>query len=202
MKKNIKLVAFDLDNTLYNENEYLESVITKFCEHHQFDNKLFIEDFRKIQRNSGDIFGSLLKMQGIFSKELQEELFSLYQSINIILQPYKHATSILNKLKEKSIRTAIITNGDLKSQENKIESLGLNDKVDLIIYARKWGKEFEKPHAMPFEYLLRYFSCLPSEILYVGDNQQTDIEACTRVGIEGIKIESDEQLLSVLNYIN
>ena len=199
-KARIKVTAFDLDNTLYNENKYFEAVINEFCKVHDFETRLFINDFYKIKRNSGDVFGDLLKLKGIYTQDLQRELFSIYQLINIKLKPFPSALNVLQLLKEKLINTAIITNGDLTVQQNKIKSLALEDKVDLIIYARKWGQEFEKPHSKPFDYLLEYFSCSPNEILYVGDNEDNDIKAAAAVGLKTYKLNR-WRLFLVLKYI-
>ena len=201
-KKGIKVVAFDLDNTLYNENKYFEAVINFFCETHNLENNLFIADFYKIERKSKDIFGDLLKSRGMYEPHLQEELFNIYQSVNIKLTPFPVVPDILKILKEKSINTAIITNGDLKVQQNKINSLLLNDAVDLIVYARKWGREFEKPHPKAFEYLMEYFSCLPEEVLFIGDNEENDIAAATKVGMQTYKVENSDQLYPVINIFN
>ncbi len=200
--KKIKVVAFDLDNTLYNENTYFEFVINEFCRRHQFESNLFINDFYKIQRNTGDVFGDILKKRSVYTQSFQEELFCIYQSIDAKLSSYSSVISILKSLKEKSISTAVITNGDVAAQKNKIKCLGFEDKFDLIIYARQWGKEFEKPHPKSFEYLISYFSCLPSEILFVGDNENIDELGCSKVGIPFFKAESDQQLLPLMNNIN
>ncbi|PSL48951.1 putative hydrolase of the HAD superfamily [Chitinophaga niastensis] len=200
-KKQIKVVAFDLDNTLYNEHLYYEGVLDEFCKKNNLDQQKLIRDYRSISRSNPDIFGELLRINNMYTAQLQEELFSIYNNINITITPYNTALTVLEYLKKKDIRTAIVTNGHVSVQENKIRCLGIADLFDLIVYARTWGKAFEKPAPKAYEFLLSNFICSPAEVLFVGDKVETDIRGARDIGMPSLRVYEESDLITIINQI-
>jgi putative hydrolase of the HAD superfamily len=197
----IKIVAFDLDNTLYNEGAYFEAVIAEFCKQYNCNEKLYINNFYSINRDSGDVFAELLKRGGIYTPELQQCFFKIYQTISVKLSLFPATVKLLDCLKKLCIRTAIITNGNLEAQENKIKCLGIGNLFDVIIYARRWGKDFEKPHSRSYQFLLEYFSCSPEEVLFVGDKEETDIVGAINLGIHAVRIDDEMDINSITRFL-
>ena len=65
---------------------------------------------------------------------------------------------LLKLLNKQNIKTAILTNGVLEAQQNKVNCLNIEKQVDLVHYARINGKKYEKPHSQSFEHILKRFS--------------------------------------------
>ncbi|MCT7519785.1 HAD family hydrolase [Aliarcobacter cryaerophilus] len=184
----VKAVIFDLDNTLYDENLYFKSVFNKFLKIHNIDFKLFENNFDdKFRLYSKDIFTDILKKINFYSKENQNQLFELYKSIDCNLKLYDEAYELINYLNNKSINIAIITNGVLEAQKNKVRVLDLEKITNKIVYAREFGKEFEKPHEKPYIQTLKLLSVKKEDVVFIGDHPYTDIIGATKVGIKALR---------------
>lgn len=185
----IKAVIFDLDNTLYDEDLYFFKVFELFCRKHGIDVAQIEHVLHdNVRLKSKDIFSDILKEIDYYSKERQNELFEIYKTLECELGLYDDAYKILYFLKEKNIKLAIITNGVIEAQKNKIKSLKINNLFDNIIYAREFGKEFEKPHKKSFLKTLEVLNCTCEESVFVGDNPNTDIKGAHNAKILGIQL--------------
>ncbi len=187
----VKAIIFDLDNTLFNENEYFYAVHDEFARRKNVDSLILKNTYQRIKLESEDIFGDILKHNGMYTPELQEEYFSLYKRIDTHLSLYEDAFAIIEWLKCQGHILGIITNGVLEAQKNKIRSLGIEDKFDTIIFAREFGKKYEKPSPKPFKYFLNKFNFLGKECIFVGDTYETDIIGAKKVGMQTMLIQRD-----------
>lgn len=184
----VKSVIFDLDNTLYDENLYFLKVFEKFSQIHNLDFKLFENIFDdKFRLNSKDIFTDILENIGFYSKENQNELFEIYKTINCDLKLYKEAYDLIDYLDSKNINIAILTNGVIGAQRNKVRILNIEKFTNKIVYAREFGKEFEKPHAKPYIQTLKLLNVKKEDVLFIGDHPYTDIIGATKVGIKALR---------------
>mgnify|MGYP001463043820 CR=1 FL=1 len=184
----IKAVIFDLDNTLYDENTYFLKVFEKFSNLHGLNYNIFKEAFTDSFRlKSKDIFSDLLIIQNYNSNSNQKELFELYKTINCNIKLYNEAYKILNYLKKKKIKKIIITNGSVVSQKNKVKLLNLEKYIDEVIYAREFGKNFEKPNTKPFLEAIKLLNIKTNEAIYVGDHPYTDIKGANKSGIKALR---------------
>lgn len=185
----IKGLIFDLDNTLYNEDLYFLEIFRVFSEKYDLDfekiRSIFTHDFRL---KSKDIFTDILKSIDFYHDQLQEELFYLYNTINIHLPLYDDAKEILKFSWENGLKTAIVTNGVLNAQKNKIRCLGIEKFVDFIVYAREFGRDFEKPHKKAYEKCLHELGLNSHSVLFIGDDPLTDISGASKCGIRTVFI--------------
>ena len=185
----IKALILDLDNTLYDENLYFFAVFKEFSKKHLLDyikiKSILTDDFRL---NSSDIFTDTLRKIDYFTEARHNELFTIYQTIDCKLKLDKDALEIISYAQKKNIKLAIITNGEVLAQQNKIKVLGLHNEIEHIIYARENGIAFEKPHEQPFLIALKRLKINSNEVLFVGDHPLTDIEGAKKVGIKSIRI--------------
>ena len=183
MFSSIRGIGFDLDNTVYSEDEYFREIIRlagKVLKESDFYHQ---ETFNKVRSSStSDFFGDYLKEMGCYSFERQEQLFRLYKTASIEVQVPEQNVDILLKLKDK-YKTAVLTNGVIEAQKNKVRLLGVEELVHTVIFAREKGKEFEKPHFNAFQRLADGLGFASEEILFIGDNPITDIEGARRFGM-------------------
>ncbi|EHH0538169.1 HAD family hydrolase [Campylobacter lari] len=191
----IKFVIFDLDNTLYNENVYISEVLYVFSQkyHLEFDKNTFLKN-ANLREQSKDIFTFWLDSMNFYSKQLQDELFELYQNISLKLSLYDDAKILLDFLFSQGIKIGILTNGTVKAQQNKISSLKELKKYNIdVFYARSLGKEFEKPHEKAFETILSLMKVDDKKnVLYIGDNLYTDIEGAKKSGLKNIFVDRNK----------
>jgi len=181
-KKGRQLV-FDLDNTIYEETQFLFKVykeISKTATNNEPDiiykflKKKFIEEGRK------DLFNKL-------KKKFPSESFTVENCLSIMknfkcnscINTFPWFKKFLSLMKNDFI-IKIITNGTLQQQQNKIKSIKFNWPKELIevIYASSIEA---KPEILSF-YKLKDVENFISPI-YVGDSSE-DEQFCKKLNIE------------------
>ncbi|MEV8214437.1 HAD family hydrolase [Leifsonia sp. NPDC077715] len=84
------------------------------------------------------------------------------------------------------VRFGLITNGDLAFQRRKVEAVGLDARVDHLIASGEVG--IPKPDAGIFRVACDAFGVEPAEAAYVGDRLRTDAIGAARAGLIGVWI--------------
>ena len=79
---------------------------------------------------------------------------------------------------------AICTNMLADIQMEKLEYLGIADKVDCLVTSEEAG--VDKPGSAIFLLAMHKCRCLPEETVMVGDNFTHDIQGALDVGIDGV----------------
>ncbi|WP_170126820.1 HAD family hydrolase [Helicobacter anseris] len=183
----IKGFILDLDNTLYDENQYLYNVFLDFWTKYFFTQENF-EDIctqtlsDETRLHSKDIFRTFLELTPLgYAQNYHDELFSIYASIQCKLSLYEDAQEFLDFLKQQDYQIAILTNGPIQAQKNKINNLKITGIP--IFYAREDGIEYEKPHPKAFLKVLNHFRLSPKDCCMIGDNPYTDIEGADKARI-------------------
>lgn len=187
----IKTVIFDLDDTLYNERDFVYEGFKEVCKFlsQKYDvskEKLF-EETKKILSacGRGKVFDVLQEKYG-FNEDVKK-LVDVYRNVKPSLKLYEDGEEILNYLKGK-VLTGIITDGKASVQWNKINSLELEKYVDKIIVTDDYGRDYWKPHEYSYRKMLQHFKCSPEEAVYVGDNPVKDFIGARKVGVKTIRI--------------
>lgn len=187
----IKAVIFDLDDTLYNEREFVYEGFKEVCkflsQKYDIEKEILFDDTKNILDNygRGKVFDILQQKYG-FNEEV-EKLVDVYRNVKPILELYDDGKEILNYFKGK-VKTGIITDGKASVQWNKINSLELEKYVDKIIVTDDYGRDYWKPHEYSYKEILKCFNCRPKEAVYVGDNPVKDFVGARKVGITTIRI--------------
>lgn len=164
------VIVFDLDDTLYNEIDYLISAYKKIANYLDIKNekKLFSIIF-SLYRNNQNVF-DFLEKKYLVDKKLMLEIYRTHLP-EIKLD--NAAMNILKKIKEKKGKIAIITDGRSVTQRNKIKALELFQFVDYISISEEVGEE--KPSVMPFELVMK--ELVAEEYFYIADNVKKDFIA-------------------------
>ena len=157
--KNIKLIAFDLDNTLYDETIYFKyafKIITPYLKNNfniepkKSEKKLW-EILRKNGKHYHHLFDDLLVEYDIKPENLQKLLF-LFKSVNRKLSLFPNARNLLIQLK-KNYKLSMITSGIQDVQRNKINLLDIQDYFEPIIFSSTI--KHDKPDETPFRQLIK-----------------------------------------------
>lgn len=165
----IKAVAFDLDDTLFAETDYVKSgfnsIGTAFGDKSLADKlwKLFCEDKKNVYQRAG------------FSEKECQRCIEIYREHFPDITLSKDIKETLYELKSKGLKLGIITDGRPEGQRNKIAALGLDEIMDCIIVTDELGgEEFRKPHPRSFELMREFLGIDFCEMMYVGDNPKKD----------------------------
>lgn len=93
-------------------------------------------------------------------------------------------TELLDDLRQAGVKTAVCTDMLADIQMEKLEYLGLADRIDYLVSSEEAG--MDKPGAPIFWLALQKCGCLPHEAVMVGDNFRHDIQGAMDVGVAGI----------------
>lgn len=100
--------------------------------------------------------------------------------------------NVLDMLKQKKYRMAVITNGVKTVQNIKIGRANLNSYFDYIVTDQDSG--FRKPNLGMFEYVLNLHKINACEAIYIGDSYEDDIVPAKKLGMIPILFSTNRNL--------
>ena len=99
---------------------------------------------------------------------------------------YDDVKPCLIKLREKGLKSAIISDGLPIKQYEKILRLGIDDLIDLTTISDEIG--VRKPNPKLFEFCLKKFNIEGNETIYIGDRLEKDIIPAKLCNINSVLI--------------
>lgn len=95
----------------------------------------------------------------------------------------------LRDLQERGVDVAIVTNLTTRIQLAKLERLGIEDEIDLLLTSEETGRE--KPGSVMFTLPMARLDRRASEVAMVGDDVEADIVGANAVGLETVLFNAD-----------
>lgn len=196
MYKNVKVIAFDADDTLWINETYFreaEDEFAKLLSNYETENKIHQELFKKEIENL-KLYGYGIKGFTLSMVECALELSNYQLNQDIIAQILDIGKSMLEKpvellegveevlisLKDK-YRLIVATKGDLLDQERKLEKSGLSKYFHHVeVMSEKKEKDYQK--------LIGHLDIHPSELLMIGNSLKSDVLPLIAVGASAIHI--------------
>jgi putative hydrolase of the HAD superfamily len=202
MGKFFPCVVFDLDDTLYLERSYVQSGFRHVGG--VVENRFGLSNFYKtawklfVSGARSNIFDQSLTYMGIRPHaQLIAELVRIYRNHQPDISLADDALSCLELLTS-NCKLALITDGPVESQENKIRALGLDRWIPLRIVTGVWSAQYSKPHPRAFMTVQRETNSAPGQCIYVADNPAKDFIAPRELGWETVRIRREEGLHSAV----
>lgn len=206
--------VFDLDNTLYDRYGTMEEIFRRSYDRmKKYINPAY--DFEKTVTHACRsealfIFGG---WESVYSHLVEENFFNrdnipsfkkvrefMLDGFSSVAVPHPYTIPVLNQLKEKGYKLAILTNASLIDYQNKkIQILGIAEYFDEIVVSGQYsmlmcGKndntDYFKPNASLFEYMASLLDERPSDLYYVGDNPTADVIGAINGGYVPVWIRS------------
>lgn len=196
----IKAVVFDLDDTLISEKQYIESgfrhvaevLSSKLCISKQIIFEMLMNLFNASPKN---VFDRLFdKLQIRYSKKDILKLVEEYRNHTPDIQFYDDVLPCLKQLKNRGIKTGVITDGYISTQRNKLKVLNAEKYFDHIIVTEELGREYWKPHPRAFEVMRNVLKIEFNEMVYVGDNPVKDFYIASNYPIKTVRIYREDSI--------
>lgn len=175
------VICFDLDDTLYNELQYLKSAYVEIAK---------VLEATKWTELYGRMFSLYRKKENVFEylatnyKVEITLLLDIYRNHNPRIKPFDGVTDLLTDLKHKDGKLCIITDGRSITQRNKLKALGLTGYFDKIIVSEEIGSE--KPSLKNYLIIEKTFpGC---SYTYVADNFKKDFIVPNKRGWKSIGV--------------
>ena len=191
LKNKINYVIFDLDDTLYNEREYVLQAMREVARYiHVKKNNLGEEYvYNRLlaileEDGRGKIFNRICLEEKL---ELDfMELVRVYRNTKPKLRIYEDAEYLISELKKRNIKIGMITDGLHFVQRNKIDGLDIVQLFDSIVVSDEHG--LSKPDERVYQISLGEARVEnPSEAVYIGDNPTKDFLGAKKIGMNKIR---------------
>jgi len=189
----VRVIVFDLDDTLYPERQY---ALSAFAAAGQFLEKtrgvaglgesaasLFAQGARR------NVYDLALRSLG-FAEEngLVRELVEAHRHHAPAIALSPDAERFISRAERSGFSLALVSDGWLRTQELKVEALSLSGRLNPVILTDIWGREHWKPSPRGFQAVMAQHSGLPAEYIYVGDNPAKDFIAPKALGWRTLRI--------------
>ncbi len=171
----MKWLFFDIGSTLVNEEKAYGALIANLSEQ---TNISFDELYRVIieaYKNNLNGFKYVVEKLNAIKPKWNANLEELYEDTIIVLEEL-----------HKKYKIGIIANQSL-GLEKRLEKLGINKYIDLLVYSEKEG--FYKPNLKLFEIALERSGCDPKDSFMIGDRIDNDIIPAKQLNMKTIWIK-------------
>lgn len=196
MYKNIKVIAFDADDTLWvNETYFREAelefakLLAKYETANKIDQELFKKEIDNLHYYGYGIKGFVLSMiecaLELSNYQIQPKVIQLILDIgkDMLEKPIDLLEGIEEVLQflHKKYKLIVATKGDLLDQERKLEKSNLLKYFHHIeVMSDKKEKDYRK--------LINHLDIHPSEFLMIGNSLKSDILPLIAIGASAIHI--------------
>jgi putative hydrolase of the HAD superfamily len=196
MDENIKVIAFDADDTLWaNEpifqraEEQCKQILEEYVDPKELSEKLYQTEMKNLQLFGYGIKGFMLSLietavelscNKVNGEEVQQIIDLGKEMIQHPVELLEGVEETVENLKEE-YTLMILTKGDLFDQESKIARSGLDPHFDYVEIVS------EKDESAYTEILSRY-EIAPSEFLMVGNSLKSDVLPVEEIGAHAIHI--------------
>ena len=188
-------IAFDLDDTLYKEKDFVESGRNAVAEAIAAAKGLDASTLRRVMTEGADAFDALLGFlatKGISDYTIAGVL-DIYRSHKPDIRLDAEAEATLTELHRRGTDIALITDGRSVTQRNKIEALGLYRffAPDRIHISGETGADKHTPLA----YMnVANSAVAPRRLVYVGDNPAKDFVNANLAGWTTVMLRDSRRI--------
>jgi putative hydrolase of the HAD superfamily len=172
---NQTVIVFDLDDTLYNEIAFLRSAYKEIARQLAPSNwlPLYGQLFARY-RNNENVFHYLEENFDTTSDTLIKQYRNHVPDIDL----FAGVTDLFNEIEQLGGKMALVTDGRSVTQRNKIQSLGIGNRLAKIVISEEIGSE--KPSLTNFQTIEAFFNS--THYVYIGDNLKKDFIAPNQLG--------------------
>lgn len=194
--KNIKIIAFDADDTLWVNEPYFQETEHQFCAlledflpHHTVSQELFRTEMENLSLYGYGVKGFMLCMIETISRitENKASIELVNKTIELGKELLKRPIELIDGVEEvlkklnSDYRLVLATKGDLLDQERKLVNSGLAKYFHHIeIMSNKNGDDYQK--------IFKHVDCKPENFLMVGNSIKSDILPVLDLGGHAIHV--------------
>ena len=172
--------VFDLDDTLFQELDFLKSGYSRISSQlAKFINSDISQEMMEKYHNKENVFQCILNR---YQKEIPhiniEWLLKEYREHTPVIELNETTAAFLQQLKVSNIPMGLITDGRSVTQRNKLKALGIENYFSDIIVSEEFGSE--KPDERNYLYFQNKYPGM--NFYFFGDNTSKDFIVPKRLG--------------------
>ena len=179
------VVVFDLDDTLYSEDDYNKSgVIAVTNELERLFNQDITEQLLSVRKEKGDIWGRACELLSI-PATVKESLIWMYRLHQPQIDLRQEIVEVVVDVSKQAQQVVILTDGRSITQRLKLDALSL---LEYPCYISE-EYNFTKPMAEWFKIIMSDFPA--ANYVYIADNPVKDFVGPNRLGWKTIGVRDD-----------
>ena len=203
--KNVKAIIFDAYGTLFDVNSAAEKCKDKIGDKWEgFANfwrttqleYTWLRSLMKKHKNFWQITeDSLDKSMNAFNidKSMRNELLDLYKTLNT----FPEVKDVLNKLKEKNYKLAILSNGTPALLNELVKSSNIENIFDDVFSIEE--VEIYKPHSRVYDIPVKKYKIQKNEVVFLSANTW-DVSGGGNYGYNAIWVNRNNNIFDNLDY--
>ncbi|OGP59717.1 MAG: hypothetical protein A2V67_02915 [Deltaproteobacteria bacterium RBG_13_61_14] len=192
----IRAILFDLDDTLYLEKEFFQSgfaVVAAELEARGIGSageiQILLERIHLGEGRERVLNKAAARLP--FPESWVGELVDRFRAHAPKIQIQPEDYEVLRCLRQQ-YRLGCITDGFSAVQRRKIQALGIQDFFNALVIADELGRQYWKPHPLPFLTCCQQLQVPPAQAVFVGDHPERDIQGARRAGLTSIRIRREQ----------
>lgn len=191
----MKIIVFDLDDTLYDELTYVRSGFEAVA--HALGMQFQAEPEALVQlmwqtlkkEGRGKVFNAALESLHQLTNKNVRRCVSIYRHhFPENLQLYNDAETVMQYLEVRRIPRYIVTDGNKLVQHRKLQALQLEQRMTKCFITHRYGVKHAKPSPYCFQKIAQIEKVSPADIVYIGDNIAKDFIGIKKLGFQTIRI--------------
>lgn len=173
------VVVFDLDDTLYPEQDYVRSGFNYLSQliRQYYQIETGDELWQLFNQGAKDAIGEVCQRYHL-PISAKDDLIAAYRYHQPDLTLAPSIQSVIDRLQQQHVRIAVITDGRGITQRSKLTALGLLTRLDALAISAELG--VGKPDPTPYQYIMRHLPA--SHYVYIGDNPRKDFITAKQLG--------------------
>lgn len=217
-KKNIKVIGFDLDDTLHYykkaSQKSIEKLLRKIAKRYDVPLGTLRVSYSKILSNMQKHHFILNQPSRMYRKTRFELLLKTFQLpinqvdwtldeydslLKVNLKLKKGAIEVLHQAKSIGLKVVVVSEGPQDAQVLTIERLGISKYIDQVFTSDYY--QMSKTEGL-FELVLNQLKCKPQEMIFIGDNRERDYKPSKALGINALYLTNNAISSKLENSIN
>ena len=190
----MRAAIFDLDDTLYERDQFVQSGFAAVAEELERRFGLpapwMLATLRRarVRGHEGRELQALCADHGL-PDSLIPELVEVIRRHEPALTLGSVASAVIAQMRADGWRVAILTNGLPATQRAKVEALGLESRVDAVLYAEEHVVG-GKPSRAAFDAALAAVNVPASRAVFIGDDLVRDIQGARAAGLFTVRVSA------------
>ena len=195
-------VLFDLDDTLYLEQDFVISGFRAVAgwlagrfglDREELFGRLAGWFLQGVRGNTFDMLLDSLSLE----HGLLDEMIMVYREHEPDISPCPEVPGVLAALAGRC-SLGLVTDGFAGTQRRKLGALGLGEYFSALIISDELPGKVRKPNSLPYQAALEKLGASPDKAVYVADNPGKDFLGARRAGLPSVRVRRPLGLYSKL----
>jgi putative hydrolase of the HAD superfamily len=194
----INAVLFDLDDTLYLQEEWLTGAFDAVASEAERAAgvdpgplRVALASIAAEGSDKGHIIDRALTQCGYDGGLVTRLVPAFLEHAPTELKPFPGVLKALARLREQ-VPIGLVSDGEPGAQKAKLSALVLSDAFDVVVLSDELGRSHRKPDPAPLLEAAKAIGADPGAIVYVGDRPDKDVEGARRAGMRAVRVRTGE----------